>query len=46
MAWKGQSCENKVTKSTENIKFHVAESFLHNFGAAGENFGLGIFKQF
>ena len=24
------------------MKFHVADSFPHNFGAAGENFGLRI----
>ena len=38
--------ENKVTKSAENMKFHVAESFLFNFGAAGEILGLIIVKQF
>ena len=42
MAWKVKVGENKVTKITENKKFHIAESFLHNFGAAGENFGLRI----
>ena len=34
--------ENKVIKSIENMKFDVAESFLHTFGAAGENFDLRI----
>ena len=35
----------KVIKSAENFKFHVAESFLCNFGGAGENFGLRKDKQ-
>ena len=37
--------ENKVTKSAENLKFYVVRSFLCNFGAAGESFGLRKVKQ-
>ena len=32
--------ENKFTKSAEYMKFHIAGSFICNFGATSENFGL------